>query len=129
MAVYVCRSHHGALRGRDLAGGRLDLPGDVQQVRLLGTGGVDPLVDVHEAADAGDRLSQPGGNLGVRLLEGLHARWSALLSSLTPEQLEKTFLHPESGVQKIDRTLQTYAWHSRHHVAHIRALRERSGWR
>lgn len=65
----------------------------------------------------------------LALLEGLHARWVALLSSLDPEQLERPFLHPESGVQKLDRTFQTYAWHSRHHVAHIQRLRERSGWR
>jgi len=62
------------------------------------------------------------------LLQGLHARWSALLSSLSPEQLERTFMHPESGPQKLDRTLQTYAWHCRHHVAHITRLRERNGW-
>jgi hypothetical protein len=62
------------------------------------------------------------------LLDGLHARWSALLSSLTAEELYRTFLHPESGAQKLDRTLQTYAWHSRHHVAHITSLRQRKGW-
>ena len=66
--------------------------------------------------------------LSLMLIQGLHARWSALLSSLTPEQLDRTFLHPESGVQKLDRTLQTYAWHSKHHVAHITRLRERNGW-
>ncbi len=65
----------------------------------------------------------------LALLEGLHARWAALLTSMAPEQWERTFLHPESGVQKLDRTLQTYAWHCRHHVAHITRLRERSGWR
>ncbi len=64
----------------------------------------------------------------LALLQGLHARWSALLSSLSPEQLDRTFLHPESGVQKLDRTLQTYAWHCRHHVAHITRLRQRNGW-
>jgi uncharacterized damage-inducible protein DinB len=66
--------------------------------------------------------------LSLMLLQGLHARWSALLSSLGPDQLDRTFQHPESGIQKLDRTLQTYAWHSRHHVAHITRLRERSGW-
>lgn len=64
----------------------------------------------------------------LMILQGLHARWSALLSSLTPELLNRTFLHPESGPQQLDRTLQTYAWHCRHHVAHITRLRERSGW-
>jgi hypothetical protein len=64
----------------------------------------------------------------LALLEGLHARWSVLLSSLSPEQLDRTLLHPESGVQKLDRTLQTYAWHCRHHVAHVTRLRQRNGW-
>ena len=64
----------------------------------------------------------------LMLLQGLHARWSVLLSSLTAEQLDRPFLHPENGPQKLDRALQTYAWHSRHHVAHITRLRERSGW-
>ena len=66
--------------------------------------------------------------LSLVLLQGLHSRWSALLASLTPEQLDRTFLHPESGPQKLDRTLQTYAWHCRHHVAHVTHLRERNGW-
>ncbi len=67
--------------------------------------------------------------LSLRLLEGLHARWSALLAALTQEHLKRTFLHPENGQQTLDRTLQTYAWHCRHHVGHITALRERRGWR
>ncbi len=65
----------------------------------------------------------------LTLLEGLHTRWTALLSAMSPEQMERTFVHPEHGAQKLDRALQTYAWHSRHHVAHITALRQRSGWR
>jgi len=65
----------------------------------------------------------------LTLLEGLHARWSALIAALTPEQLERQLLNPESGMQKLDRTFQTYAWHSRHHVAHITRLRERRGWK
>ena len=71
-----------------------------------------------------------GGSVesSLALLEGLHARWGVLLSSLSPAQLDRTFLHPESGEQKLDRTLQTYAWHGRHHVAHITRLRQRNGW-
>ena len=67
--------------------------------------------------------------LSLSLLEGLHGRWAALLSSLAPADFARTFRHPESGLQTLDRTLQTYAWHCRHHVAHITGLRERSGWR
>ncbi len=63
------------------------------------------------------------------ILEGLHARWAALLSSMSSEQFERKFLHPEHGLQTLDRALQTYAWHCRHHVAHITTLRRRNGWR
>jgi len=64
----------------------------------------------------------------LALLDGLHARFTALLTALTPTDLAKTFDHPENGPMTLDRTMQTYAWHSRHHVAHITSLRKRLGW-
>ncbi len=65
----------------------------------------------------------------LSLIEGLHARWAALLSSLSASDYARTFMHPENGRTTVDRTVQIYAWHGKHHVAHITALRERSGWR
>ena len=65
----------------------------------------------------------------LQLLEGLHARWVTLLRSLTEEQFARTFRHPELGGEiRLDWTLGLYDWHSRHHVAQIAALRQRSGW-
>ena len=64
----------------------------------------------------------------LALLDGLHARWSALLASLSPADFQRTFDHPESGVQTIERQVQHYAWHCRHHIAHIDSLRKRKGW-
>jgi hypothetical protein len=64
----------------------------------------------------------------LALLDGLHARWSALLASLAPADFQRTFDHPESGVQTIERQVQHYAWHCRHHIAHIDSLRKRKGW-
>jgi uncharacterized damage-inducible protein DinB len=64
----------------------------------------------------------------LAVLDGLHARWTALLSAMTAEQMDRTFLHPESGTQKLERALQTYAWHCKHHVAHITKLRRKNGW-
>lgn len=65
----------------------------------------------------------------LTLLESLHERWVALLESLTPDDYARTLYHPE---QKRDMTLddllQLYAWHSRHHLAHVTGLRERQGW-
>ena len=63
------------------------------------------------------------------LLEGLHARWAGLIRSLSPADFQRTFNHPESGLQTLDRQLQNYAWHGRHHVAHIDSLRKRKDWK
>jgi hypothetical protein len=65
--------------------------------------------------------------ISLSLLDGIHARWSALCHSLTPEQFLRTFDHPEIGVVTLDTHLQMYAWHSRHHVAHVTAMRQRTG--
>jgi hypothetical protein len=64
----------------------------------------------------------------LALLDGVHARWAALYRSLAPEQFERVFHHPETGLVTVDGQLQLYAWHSRHHVAHITSLRAREGW-
>lgn len=62
------------------------------------------------------------------LLDTLHARWVTLLQSLTPADLQRTFRHPERGLMTLEKNLALYAWHGRHHVAHITALRQREGW-
>lgn len=62
------------------------------------------------------------------LLEAVHRRWSILLRSMTAEDFARTFRHPEAGVVTLERNLQMYAWHGRHHLAHVTRLRERSGW-
>jgi hypothetical protein len=64
----------------------------------------------------------------LELLVGLHYRFTTLLRSLTPEQFGRTFRHPELGEVSLDWTVGMYAWHSRHHVAHIKNLRLREGW-
>lgn len=88
----------------------------------------------------------------LRLLEGLHALWTGMLRSLSEEQWRRGFVHPElvgraapdggragelwrrafaadeRGVVTVQGLLPTYAWHGRHHVAHITALRGRMGW-
>lgn len=58
--------------------------------------------------------------VSLRLLESLHQRWVVLLKSLTPEQLKRTFVHPESGdTIALDALIGMYAWHGNHHVAHV----------
>jgi DinB superfamily len=57
--------------------------------------------------------------MSLALLEGLHRRWVAFLRALPPAEFRKTFRHPEWGVVTIDDSLGMYAWHCRHHTAHI----------
>jgi uncharacterized damage-inducible protein DinB len=66
--------------------------------------------------------------VSLALLDSLHDRWMRLLRSLQPEDWKRTFRHPEMGVMNLEKTLALYAWHGRHHVAHITSLRERNGW-
>lgn len=66
-------------------------------------------------------------SLGV--LDGVHARWTALLAALDEAGYQRTFVHPERPEPvTIVRHVQIYSWHSRHHTAHITSLRRREGW-
>jgi DinB superfamily len=67
-------------------------------------------------------------DVSLSLLDSLHARWVVVLKALTPQQFARPLYHPEIGAITIDYQVQTYGWHSRHHVAHITRLREREGW-
>jgi uncharacterized damage-inducible protein DinB len=67
--------------------------------------------------------------ISLALLESLHRRWVLLLRELTPADLNRRFRHPEHGrTMALDEVLALYAWHGRHHVAHITSLRRRMGW-
>lgn len=67
--------------------------------------------------------------MSLQLLEALHTRWVAFLQTLSDEEYQRSFLHPENpGKQRLDYTLGSYSWHSRHHIAHITSLRKRKGW-
>jgi len=66
--------------------------------------------------------------VSLRLLESLHDRWVRLLKSLTAEEWKRTFRHPEMGSMTLDKTLALYAWHGKHHTAHVTALRKRMSW-
>lgn len=66
--------------------------------------------------------------ISLTLLDSLHDRWVRLLRSLTPEQWKRTLRHPEFGPMSLEKTLAMYAWHGKHHVAHITELRKRNSW-
>lgn len=62
----------------------------------------------------------------LALIEGLHERWAYLLESLTTEQWEKQFVHPDSGTILLAENLSLYAWHGKHHLAHIKLALQRN---
>jgi len=66
--------------------------------------------------------------VSLTLLDSLHDRWVRLLRSLTDEDWKRTFRHPELGPMTLEKTLALYAWHGKHHVAHVTELRKRMSW-
>jgi len=52
-----------------------------------------------------------------------------LMKSMSPADFARSFRRPDGQVVTLDRALQTYAWHGKHHAAQIAALRERKGWK
>jgi uncharacterized damage-inducible protein DinB len=63
------------------------------------------------------------------LLDSLHQRWVPLLRSIPAADWSRKFRHPERGTMTLDQNLALYAWHGKHHVAHITSLRERNNWK
>jgi hypothetical protein len=98
------------------------------RVRLALTEDWPTIVAYDEKAWAMLRDSAAPANWSVDLLENLHARWVMLLESLNEEQWQRGFRHPERGDSTVELVTLLYAWHSRHHVAHIVRLREREDW-
>lgn len=91
----------------------------------------NPTIKPYEEARWAELPDTRGTNIGVSLmlLDALHRRWVVLLRALTEEQWGRTFFHPDQQMsRRLDYFLAMYAWHGRHHVAHITGLRERMGW-
>ena len=61
--------------------------------------------------------------VSLTLLEALHTRWVTLLHHLSEAQWQRTFYHPGSQREfTLDQALALYAWHGRHHLAHLKSL-------
>ncbi|HKT10784.1 MAG TPA: putative metal-dependent hydrolase [Terriglobia bacterium] len=67
--------------------------------------------------------------VSLNLVDSLHKRFAVLLRAMAASDFARTLKHPELGVVPLDQYLALYAWHGRHHVAHITSLRERKGWK
>ena len=56
----------------------------------------------------------------IKMLEGIHQRWVAILESFTEEDWTRAYIHPETGETiPLKKALALYAWHSKHHLAHL----------
>jgi hypothetical protein len=77
-------------------------------------------------AELADYASTPV-EVSLTLIAALHDRWVRLLLSMTDGDFARTLHHPESGTLSLGSYLAVYAWHCRHHVAHIASLRSRIG--
>ena len=91
----------------------------------------NPTIRPYQEARWAELPDTTGTQLGVSLmlLEALHRRWVVLLRAMREDEWARTFTHPEYRESySLDRALAMYAWHGKHHVAHITGLRQRLGW-
>jgi len=66
--------------------------------------------------------------MSLALLDAVHDRWVRLLRALSDDQFGRVFIHPEHGPRTVDWLLFLYAWHGRHHTAHITEMRKQRFW-
>jgi uncharacterized damage-inducible protein DinB len=67
-------------------------------------------------------------DVSLKMIDAIHTRWAAVLDGMSEADFARKFLHPETGEWTLEAALALYAWHSRHHTAHITGLRDRRGW-
>lgn len=61
--------------------------------------------------------------VSIQLLKALHVKFAALLRLISPEDLPKSFLHPETKKHvPLDRMMALYAWHGDHHLGHLKII-------
>jgi uncharacterized damage-inducible protein DinB len=66
--------------------------------------------------------------VSLTLVDNVHTRMVQFLRSLDPPMFSRKVMHPENGPMSLSDLLQLYAWHGRHHTAHITGLRQSKGW-
>ena len=66
----------------------------------------------------------------LKMIQGIHERWTVLFNGISEKELKRTFFHPQSGKQfQLDEHIAIYAWHCNHHLAHITTLKKTKGWK
>jgi hypothetical protein len=67
--------------------------------------------------------------VSLQLIESLHTRWVVMLTALKPADFDRTLRHAELGLMRLSTHIALYAWHGKHHAAHITGLCNRMGWK
>jgi hypothetical protein len=57
----------------------------------------------------------------LALYESVQSRWVYIMRSMTDAQWKRAYIHPEQGRYPLERQAALYAWHGKHHVAHIKS--------
>jgi len=78
----------------------------------------DKWAELNDTADTPIEVS-------LALLDHLHTRWTILLRGMSEADWKRNYVHPEMGLVPLERTVQIYAWHGKHHTAHVTELRKR----
>ena len=90
----------------------------------------DPVIKAYEEgawALLSDTAETPV-ETSLTLLECLQERWAILLNGISPDGWKRAYVHPEMGPVPLETALALYAWHGKHHTAHVTELRKRQGW-
>jgi hypothetical protein len=90
-----------------------------------------PTIKAYEQGDWAELEEGRTGpvEMSLALTDALHVRWVAMLHAMSGDDWGRELRHPDHGtLLSLDWMLQLYAWHGRHHVAHINSLRSRQGW-
>ncbi len=67
--------------------------------------------------------------ISLELLRGVHGRWVAMLKTIPHQEWStRGYTHPANGRQSLQQALLLYAWHSRHHLAHVVNCQQNHGW-
>lgn len=90
----------------------------------------EPTIKTYEEARWAELPEAKTGSIemSLALLDAVHRRWLACIHSTSADAFERRFRHPELGLMSLNQLLALYAWHGRHHTAHIRELRARRRW-
>ena len=65
--------------------------------------------------------------LAMDMIRLVHAKWVHLLQHMSPADFERTYFHPEKQrTQRLTEVTLMYAWHGKHHLAHITGLIQRN---